>query len=171
MACNCIKEFSYQISFDTCKRIIYQDTSTWVEVPEDYVITITTPTNQVVDVTVVTSGVTIITSITLGISDTEVNLPSGVYCIEVTNCNGDKIIKNFLNVCTYECELANLLALVDLTKCNDDLEKELKDYYLIKTLIDGAKAKFECDWCSIKEVKELLLYIKKKLSKLDCHCG
>lgn len=171
MACNCIKDFSYQISFDTCKKMIYQDTSVWVEEPEEYTITISTPTNQTVDVVVVTEGVTIIDSIILGISSEQVNLPAGIYCITVTNCNGDTITKNFLNICTYECELANLLALVDLTKCNEDLEKELKDYQFIKLLIDGAKAKFECDWCSIKEVKELLLYIKKKLSKLDCSCG
>lgn len=171
MACNCIKNFGYLISYNTCKNIVYQDTSVWVEAPSEYEITITTPTDHTATITVPTTGVVVIDSVLLGMSLEPTNLPSGVYCIEVTNCNGDKIIKNFLNVCTYECELANLLALVDLTKCNDDLEKELKDYYLIKTLIDGAKAKFECDWCSIKEVKELLLYIKKKLSKLDCHCG
>ena len=171
MACNCIKDFSYQISYDTCKKIIFQDTSVWVETPTEYEVTITTPTNHVATVTIPTTGIAVIDSIILGISTTQTNLPSGVYCVEYTACNGDKIIKNFLNVCTYECELANLLAIVDLTKCNEDLEKELKDYSLIKTLIDGAKAKFECDWCSIKEVKELLLYIKKKLSKLDCSCG
>ena len=171
MACNCIKDFGFNISYDTCKKIIYQDATVWVDTPSEYEISITTPvSSSPVTLTVPTTGVLVITSITLGLSTELTNLPSGIYCIEVTNCNGDKIQKDFLNVCSYECKLSNLIAVVDLTKCNDDLEEELKDYALIKTLIDGARAKFDCDWCSKKELKELLLYIQKKLNGLNCTC-
>ncbi|HMT01763.1 MAG TPA: hypothetical protein PKD00_00395 [Burkholderiales bacterium] len=170
MACNCVKDFGYIITADTCKRLLYQDVSVWMEMPEEYTITITTPTNIEATITVASTGVTIINSILLGISTEEVNLPPGVYCIRYTKCNGDVVYKDYLNLCVYECELANLLANVDMTKCNSDLLEELENYRLLKYLLEGAKAKFECDWCSVQELKTLLLTIKEKLKGLNCNC-
>ena len=168
MACNCLKEFKYNISYKTCKEIHYQDVSTWVEVPEEYEITITTPVGAPKVVTVTTNGITVITPETLELSTT--NFPAGVYCIQVTNCNGDVITKNFLSLCVLECELASALALIDFSKCNDDIKEELERYDFIFHLLQGAKAKFECDWCSINEVKEIIVRIKELLAGLNCEC-
>jgi hypothetical protein len=171
MACNCIKNFDYNISYKTCKEIHYQDASTWVEAPESYNITIQPPVGSAVTIPVTTLGVTIITSVTLGLTSEPENLPAGIYCVTITNCNGDTIQKDFINLCTFECQLANLIAAIDLIGCNEDaVSKDLKFYYFIKTLIDGAKAKFDCDWCSVKELKQLIAYIKKKLDNNNCTC-
>jgi hypothetical protein len=172
MSCNCIKNFNYNISFNTCKYIVYQDLSTWVEAPSSYEIFIKLPSsNDFISITTLVTGVTIIDSIILGISTDEVvNLPAGIYCIKVVNCNGDIIYKDFLNLCDYECKLSNLLAVVDLTKPDYVLDELLETYLKIKILLDGAKAKFECDWCSTDELKCLLDLIKSKLNKLDCNC-
>ncbi|HMT02026.1 MAG TPA: hypothetical protein PKD00_01740 [Burkholderiales bacterium] len=171
MACNCIKDFGYNISYDTCKKIIYQDATVWVEEPSTYEISITSPaSNTPVTLTVPTTGVLVITSGMLGLTE-DTNLPSGIYCVTVVNCNGDVIQKDFINLCTYECQLANLIAVIDLTACNEEnVAEEIAFYTFIKMLIEGAKAKFDCDWCSVKELKELLLYIKKKLDKHNCTC-
>ena len=171
MACNCIKNYDYNISHKTCKELVYQDASTWVEAPETYEITILPPVGSATVVTVNTNGVTIITTVTLGLTDEPENLPAGIYCITVTNCNGDTIQKDYLNLCTFECQLANMIAAIDLTACNEDNFKEdIKTYAFIKTLIEGAKAKFECDWCGVKELKELIAYIKQKLDNNNCTC-
>ncbi|HMT03384.1 MAG TPA: hypothetical protein PKD00_08790 [Burkholderiales bacterium] len=171
MACNCIKEFNYHISFDTCKRLIYQDLSTWVESPSYYDVYIKLPTSSdFISLTVSVTGVTIIDSVLLGISEEPINLPAGIYCIKIINCNGDVIYKDFLNLCIYKCKLSNLLAVVDLTKPNYELKELLEEYSSIKLLLDGAEAKFECDWCSTKELKCLLDLIKDMLNKLDCNC-
>ena len=171
MACNCIKEFNYHISFSSCKKLIYQDLSTWVEAPTEYEIFIKPPIGDFISVTVNVTGVTIIDSILLGITDEEqVNLPAGIYCIKVINSNGDIIFKDFLNLCIYECQLANLLAVVDLTKPDYALKELLSEYSSIKLLLDGAYAKFDCDWCSTTELKCLIDLIKNMLSKLDCNC-
>jgi hypothetical protein len=171
MACNCIKNFGFNISYDTCKKILYQDATIWVETPSAYDISILSPVSTVaVTLTVPTTGVLVITSQLLGLAE-DINLPSGIYCVTVTNCNGDLIQKDFINLCTYECQLANLIAVVDLTACNENsIAEELKFYRFIKNLIDGAYAKFDCDWCSVKELKELLAYIKKKLDNHNCTC-
>jgi len=171
MACNCIKEFGYNISYDTCKKIIYQDATIWVEEPSEYEISVVTPVNNTpITLTVPTTGVLVITSQMLGLAE-DINLPSGIYCVIVVNCNGDTIQKDFLNLCTYECQLANLIAAVDLTVCNEDnIHEDLKFYSYIKALLEGAKAKFDCDWCSVKELKELLAYIKRKLESNNCTC-
>lgn len=172
MACNCIKDFGFNIAYDTCKKIVYQDATVWVDTPSEYEISITTPVNNTaITLPIPTTGVLIITSINLGISTELVNLPSGIYCVEVTNCNGDKIKKDFINLCSYECQLANLLAVMDFSECCKNKEQELKEYNDIRLMIEGAKAKFDCDWCSKDEIKKLLRLIDKKLTQLNCNCN
>lgn len=171
MACNCIKEFSYNISYDTCKRIIYQDTSSWIEEPVEYQIEIITPLNSTpITLTVPTTGILIIDATALGLSEDYGNLPSGIYCITVTNCNGDKLSLDFINLCTYKCQLASLLAVLDLGCSSYELDKEIKEYLNIMLLIQGAEAKFNCDWCSKDEVKKLVTLIKSKLVAKKCSC-
>lgn len=171
MACNCIKEFNYLISYDTCKRIVYQDTSSWVEEPLEYQIDVITPINNTpITLTVPTTGVLVIDSVALGLSADYGNLPSGIYCITVTNCNGDKLSLDFLNLCTYKCQLASLLAVLDLNSTNYDLDEQLKEYSEILFLIQGAEAKFNCDWCSKEDVKNLITRIKSRLSSKKCNC-
>ena len=136
MACNCIKDFGYNIAYDTCKKIVYQDATIWVTAPSSYDITITTPIGTSVTLTVPVTGVLVITSQMLGLAE-NINIPSGIYCVTVENCNGDVIQKDFLNICTYECQLANLIAAVDLTACNEDnFETDLKFYSFIKSLLN-----------------------------------
>lgn len=169
MACNCIKNFNFTISYNSCKKIVYQDTSEWVETPVEYTIQLTTPINSTpIELVVPTEGFLVIDNTTLGIS--EGNLPSGIYCVTTTNCNGDKLSLDFLNLCTYKCQLANLLAVLDLSAANYDLEEQIKDYQQIKLYLDAAEAKFNCDWCSKEDVITLIKEIKNKLSTKKCNC-
>lgn len=170
MACNCIKDFGYNIAYDTCKKIVYQDATIWVTAPSSYDITITTPIGTSATLTVPVTGVLVITSQMLGLAE-DINIPSGIYCVTVENCNGDVIQKDFLNICTYECQLANLIAAVDFS-CNDcdKTTDQLKEYESIRFMLEGAKAKFTCDWCSVKELKKLLEYVNKKLQQNNCSC-
>jgi hypothetical protein len=103
MACNCIKEFAYTITTPDCKHLLYQDNSTWVEVPETYEISIEISGYPIKIFTVTTNSPTLISAVQLiGIDQ---NLPTGIYCIKVTNCNGDIIQYDYLNLCTAECSL------------------------------------------------------------------
>lgn len=170
MSCFCIKDFSYNITYNTCKRILYQDNSVWVNIPDTYDIRIKYPGyNGFKTIEVVTNGVTVINSISLGISTNEVNLPTGIYCIEVTNCNGDVITLDFLNTCIYECELSNQLSGINFLNCTD-YKEDIERYKEIKLLLEGAHAKFSCDWCSKDEVKKILELIRKKLDNLSSNC-
>lgn len=170
-SCFCIKNYSYNITNNTCKRIIYQDISEWINVPETYEIRIKYPGgSNFITITAYTNYPTIINSIILGLSTTEeVNLPAGVYCIEVTNCNGDIFKMDFLNTCIYECELANLLASVNFLNCSDN-KADIEKYKEIKLLIEGAHGKFHCNWCSLQEVKDILDIIAKKLKTISSNC-
>ena len=47
---------------------------------------------------------------------------------------------------------------------------QLKEYESIRFMLEGAKAKFTCDWCSVKELKKLLEYVNKKLQQNNCSC-
>lgn len=143
------------IEFEDCNTLLYKDLSIWVEVPETYQIKITYFGGELL-VIVTTNTTTII----------EGNFPSGIYCIEVINCNGNTIKSEFLNLCKLECELKNKIASIDFCKIND---KELADLQKLLNYILFAKAKFNCEWCDSKEITKYLDLLKKELTD-DCNC-
>ncbi len=171
MSCNCINTFSFNIHFNDCKSIIYIDNSLWVEVPETYVINILVPGTTIWKEFIVNTNVpTTITAVQLIGFDQ--NLPSGIYCVKVTNCNGDIFQYDFLNLCTYECQLANLISMMDFSCKNNVVEEQLEQYMTIKLWLEAAKAKFDCDWCNKEEVKVLLSMLNKKLNNVkNCKCS
>lgn len=170
MACNCIKEFAYTITTPDCKHLLYQDNSTWVEIPETYEISIEISGYPIKIFTVTTNSPTLISAVQLiGIDQ---NLPTGIYCIKVTNCNGDIIQYDYLNLCTAECSLSNLLSNLDLLCTNEELETQTKEYLNIKFWLDAIRAKFNCDWCARGELKLLITALQKKLSNAkNCKCS
>lgn len=164
MSCNCLKSFNYQISYKDCKTILFEDKSVWVEKPTQYTISIlVSGFSTWKEVIVNTDGLNVITSQTLiGLNQ---NLPIGIYCLKTINCNGDEYNYDFLNLCTYECELANELSSLDLN--DKDAISTFKDK---KLYIDAINAKFNCDWCNKDDINSLLSIIKKNNNGNCKHC-
>lgn len=154
MVCACINQYNYIVEFPDCNTIIYKDLSSWVEVPPTYTIVITYP------------GGTLTWVIETGVSNyMEGTFPSGVYCIEFVDCNGDIIKSQFLNTCLLECAIKEKIASILL--CDDDTK--WKQIETAKKYIEIAHAKFECEWCDISEVTKFLDLAKKELN--DCTCS
>jgi hypothetical protein len=171
MSCNCIKDFKYTVHFPDCRTLLYIDLSTWVEVPETYLIEILVPGSSIWKEFLVSANST--TSITaLQLIGIDQNLVSGIYCLRTTNCNGDILQYDFLNLCTYECSLANMIASLPICYLAEKGNKTVALYKDLKLYLEAAKAKFDCEWCSNDDVKELLNMFKKLSNNVeDCKCS
>jgi hypothetical protein len=162
MECNCIKEFSFNIKFNSCSELVYTDTSIWADAPETYSIVIVLPgSSKEYNFTIEIGKIKIIKAEDFGLTI----LPIGVYCVIVVNCNGDKIRQDFLNLCSLECSLSNLIATTNLDECEN-----LSKYMKYKTQLEGIYAKFNCDWCNKDEVTNLIKQLKKELDGEGCSC-
>lgn len=161
MACNCIKEYMYNVQFKDCKTLIYEDKSVWVEQPTTYQISITTPVSTIPKVfDIITNQPNVLYA--KDIIGIDQNLPIGIYCISVVNCNGDIFTYDFINLCSLECEIANELAYLDMN--DKEAIKAISDK---KLWLDILYAKFNCDWCDKEDIKKLLMFLK---NGKDCKC-
>lgn len=157
MKCFCVLDgfFSFKSEFMSCGSLLFKDTSKWLEKPDNYLVKLYFPNNPIPKEYIIdVKSFTII----------EESFPTGIYTVEATIC--DKTYKKqFLNICKLECALSNMLA--NLSFCEQDGEK-IKEAKKYKLWIDSLKAKFNCEIIDIKEIKEIVSYLKDKLGECAC---
>lgn len=170
MSCNCIRNNNYNFYVDNinCKKLVYKDTSDWVDIPDTHDIKVIVPGSTTEHILTITGNILFIQPEDIGLPE-NVNLPDGIYTFILERCD-KKFIKKEVVLCKLKCKIYNYLASSDLT-CKDDRDKKilldkLNEYRLLyEAIIANAKC---CKW---NKAKEILDYLNKKLYNYNENCN
>lgn len=158
--------YDFSLSYNTCKRLDYQDYSEWMTggqfaPPVTYLITVKTPACDEREVEVHAQGPTRITPQQLGFSDC---IPSGIYTFTAEACEGvggKGYSKKVGIFCEEECALQQAQSRLKPGEDNADVLRISE--YLVR-----AKLAAELDNESL--ALEYMGIIRDELRRLNCHC-
>ena len=146
MNCSCIKgegSFNFTLEPLDCETLIYKDYSEWMEgdrysFPETYTVQVFPPgANDPIHLDLNVGESNSITSIELFGGTTKRQIPDGVYCFTLENCQY-RYIKHKAVTCSLDCALDNLIATSDNIDAVDKLEFLIRSIH-IKTNLGQVK--------------------------------
>ena len=152
-----IINYDFIFSYIDCKKLIYQDVSSWVSnvKPTSYIVNITFPGFDTgVDVEVFTDKANVFNAEDL-LGNKNFSFTDGVYCFKYSNY-GNEYIRNSANTCKLSCKL-------DL----NDI-KDFEQIQHIEFLLDSVKVNARFN--KPEKAIEFLTKAADELSCIKCKC-
>jgi hypothetical protein len=159
-----IINYDFIFSYIDCKKLIYQDVSSWVSnvKPTSYIVNITFPGFDTgVDVEVFTDKANVFNAEDL-LGNKNFSFTDGVYCFKYSNY-GNEYIRNSANTCKLSCKLDHLIAQADL----NDI-KDFEQIQHIEFLLDSVKVNARFN--KPEKAIEFLTKAADELSCIKCKC-